>query len=138
MEIDYSWAKQLVSIRAMVLHVPTQVIGATVQFYEPGEYISPINDKPVDEAIIRMHEGNAFVARAPTDFLPLTEAEIAYLQIVRAQLSGTVRLLCDRNTLCGAVPKAASVILISEMTDLVQKLTTAHGNRFGSKERPSE
>lgn len=131
MDENRDWAMALVARRAMVLHVPTQTIGAAVRFFAKGAYISPINQLPVDEAVVELLGGNAFVAKHESVFIELSEAEIQYHGIVSAQIAGVLRMLTQRDSLMGASPQAASVMIIATLSSNVKVMIAAHEKRFG-------
>jgi hypothetical protein len=117
------WATKLETERAWVMHVPTHTIGRVAKFYEPFTFISPVNRRAVERAVIELEDGNNFIA-VEESFIPLTSNEAGFFMFAQDQL---------RELLTGWVQRAAMVgiqyetlgILISaslrtQLTALVQ------------------
>ena len=127
------WAKALVERRATIMHAETQVIGVAKRFYDgvTEKFTSSVNGAEVDAPILELYEGNAFIAEKEEAFVELAEGEVQYQNIARAQVDGVMRMLTARESLCNSSPQAASIILISTLTSMLNVLRAAHERRFG-------
>ncbi len=61
MNMRWSRAAMMKASRSWVMHRSSDVVGQVVEVFGPGEYISPENNKPVEEVVIKLNNGHALL-----------------------------------------------------------------------------
>jgi hypothetical protein len=119
-----AWARALVRDAAWVLHQPTCTVARASKLHaeRSGTYTSTVNQEPVNDPVLEMDDGNAFVARAG-NFLQLSEADVKFFLEAQEGVRELVRVLA----MVGAgskIPKSMTGLLIrSALQAQVQKLS---------------
>jgi hypothetical protein len=86
MSDDLEWARHLVERGAVVMHLPTNVIGKAVRLHDAEHPYQPEPERrPVTAPVLELEPGHTFVAKADA-FIELTPREARLYEHVRLAL----------------------------------------------------
>jgi hypothetical protein len=95
---------------AYVFHIPTGTVGKAKKFWDgvTERWLSPLNNRAVEVAVLELEDGNAFMATNPDDWTALTNAEVRYFNALQQGLGGLIQVAA-RNASSQGIPLEAGL-----------------------------
>jgi len=127
------WAA-LAARKAIVLHIPTQVIGCVVQFYDGDAtiYKTPATNADVKGKVIVFESGHSFVAKAE-NFIVLEQHEAEFYAGCQKVLTEGLKALIRLGAEKGVMPATLNVLIIASLRTQAMVLETGHRRAFGGR-----
>lgn len=111
-----------------LLHVETGYIGQAFKLYNPGEYVSSINNKPVDATVLEMTGGNSFLLKDESTFVPLTDNEQQTFIAMTKMISGALEI-AGRGAMVSKMPMDIFVVLATAVLKQQQSVIAEAGRK---------
>ena len=100
---DTSWAAKLAADNTWVLHTGSRTVSKVLKFWD-GEnevYTSSYNNFPTKGPVLELEDGNTFVARGESEFVPLEDKEVQYFLFVQTTVGEIAQKVAAVGSGCG-------------------------------------
>lgn len=124
--VNTVWAVDLVATNALVLHKPTSVVGKVQRFYAPGEYVSPLNDQPLDAYALEIltSEGAHVLLAVEENYLALSQAAAKLFIVAMVEYTRAMLKVAETAKQAGVDDSVARALMFATVTtqrNLLQK-----------------